>query len=170
MTNNSVQKKHPEYKERKEDTIISVKDLKEYLTQSSDNPITSEEFEAKVISKIKEIMRLIFLQIKDKLDRTFGTFELLGWDFLLDEDLNPYLIEININPALFTDTSTQKLIIPKLVSDTVKIALKLHTYGATTSDQQDYEEVVNDLKVKGEGKKYAMEIIYEEVVESVPFT
>ena len=49
-------------------------------------------------------MRLIFLTVKDKLDRRFGCFELFGFDFLVDDQLNPALIEINTNPALFTDT------------------------------------------------------------------
>ena len=28
------------------------------------------------------------------------TFEILGYDFMLDEDLQPWLIEINTNPSL----------------------------------------------------------------------
>lgn len=57
-------------------------------------------------SKIQEIMRLIFLTVRDKLDRKFGCFELFGFDFMIDSQLRPQLIEINTNPALFTDTQT----------------------------------------------------------------
>jgi len=35
----------------------------------------------------------------------FGCFELLGFDFIIDEELNLKLIEINVNPAIFTDTT-----------------------------------------------------------------
>ena len=168
MTNNSVQKKHPDYKEKKEETIIDMEELKNYLI-SEGKIESSEEFESRVNNKFKEIMRIIFLQVKDKLDRSFGCFELLGWDFLLDEDLNPYLIEININPALFTDTSTQKKIIPKLVNDTVQIACKLHTPNHSSSKTEDFNEVVEDLKSEGEEKKYHMEIIYQDEVETTPF-
>ena len=50
-------------------------------------------------------MRLIFLQTKDRLDARFGCFEVFGFDFMLDSELNPILLEININPALFLDTT-----------------------------------------------------------------
>lgn len=67
--------------------------------------ITSkDEYKAKVDSRIQEIMQLMFTVIKDKLDRKFGCFELFGFDFLIDDNLNPFLIEVNTNPALYTDT------------------------------------------------------------------
>ena len=31
---------------------------------------------------------------------------MIGCDILLDENLKPYLIELNTNPALFLDTTT----------------------------------------------------------------
>jgi len=74
-------------------------------------------------------MQLIFLTIKDKLDRKFGCFELFGFDFLIDDDLNPYLIEINTNPALYTDTMAQKELLPQLVEDIVKMSLSVHPLG-----------------------------------------
>ncbi|PCI27460.1 hypothetical protein COB52_04780 [Candidatus Kaiserbacteria bacterium] len=53
---------------------------------------------------MKEVMRLIFMTVKDRLSRQFGCFELFGLDFLVDSKLVPQFIEINKNPALFTDT------------------------------------------------------------------
>ena len=79
-----------------------------------------------MVAKIEETMRLIFLQVKDKLDKQFGCFEMYGFDFMLNEQLDVKLLEINANPALFLDTSSQSQIIPALVQDTVSMAAAVH--------------------------------------------
>merc|ERR1711990_1026853 len=58
--------------------------------------------------------------------RKYGCFEVFGLDFLLDDNLNPQLIEINTNPALFTETQVQKNMLPYLVDDLIKLSLQLH--------------------------------------------
>ena len=81
-------------------------------------------------------MRLIFLTVKGKLDRKFGCFEMFGFDFMLDSKLDPKLLEINVNPALFLDTKVQEAILPKFVQDTVTIAHHIHepySRGTTTA-------------------------------------
>lgn len=55
-----------------------------------------------------------------------GCYELLGCDFIVDQAGKPYLLEINTNPAMFTDTKTQQSIIPPLVSNTLSLVLSLH--------------------------------------------
>ena len=112
----------------KEKSIISIDALIESIIASGKIQ-SKDEYAAKVDKKILEIMQLIFLTIKDKLDRKFGCFELFGFDFLIDDNLNPYLIEINTNPALYTDTLAQKDLLPKLVEDIVKMSLAVHPYG-----------------------------------------
>ena len=87
---------------------------------------------------MNEICRLLFAQVQDKLDRKFGCFEIFGLDFMLDDQLNPVLIEVNTNPAIFTDTVVQKEIIPHLVADIVKVATTLH--------QPNRYEAVNEVE------------------------
>ena len=36
----------------------------------------------------------------------------MGCDILIENTFKPYLLEINYNPALFLDTSTQAKVIP----------------------------------------------------------
>ena len=128
LTNNSVQKNHPEYLNKKESSIWSIEKLVKYLIEQG--KIKDEgEYREKVEKKIIEIMRLVFVTVKDKLDKKYGCFELFGFDMLIDDELNPRLIEINTNPALFTDTTTQKELLPKLVDDIITMALEMHPKG-----------------------------------------
>jgi tubulin--tyrosine ligase like protein 10 len=135
LTNNSVQKNHPDYKNLKEKSIISIDSLVENIIAMGKIQ-SKEEYGVKVDKKIQEIMSLIFTVIKDKLDRKFGCFELFGFDFLLDDNLNPYLIEINTNPAIYTDTQVQKDLLPKLVEDIVKMSLAVHPYGKLEGSEE----------------------------------
>lgn len=134
LTNASVQKLHPQFKEQKESTIMSMDMLRDYMLENKVSA-SKEEFDNKVIHKIDEICRLVFESVKDKLEQKYGCFELFGLDFMLDDQLNPHLIEINVNPALFTDTQVQKGIMPKLVEDTIKIATEMHPPGQQNGNE-----------------------------------
>lgn len=47
-------------------------------------------------------------------------FELLGFDFMVDDELNAYLIEVNTNPCLSTLSEKQDVLINKLLTDTFR--------------------------------------------------
>lgn len=124
LTNASVQKFHPKFKEQKEKTIFSMDMARDYsLKEAPDVVKSAEHFNQKVVQKCDEICRLLFESVKDKLERKYGCFEVFGLDFLLDDNLDPQLLEINTNPALFTDTQVQKEMLPKLADDIIKLSL-----------------------------------------------
>ena len=56
------------------------------------------------MDKMFETMRLVFLMIKDRLERRYGCFEIFGFDFLVGaEDLSPRLMDITSTPSFSTD-------------------------------------------------------------------
>ena len=63
---------------------------------------------------------------KRKLIAKRGTYELLGCDVIVGEDLQPYLLEVNTNPAMFTDTKVQKQLLPVLMKNTLQPVLDLY--------------------------------------------
>lgn len=70
-------------------------------------------------------MIAIVAAAKRKLMNKKGTYELLGCDILVGDDLQPYLLEVNTNPAMFTDTQVQKELLPKLMRNTLGLVLDL---------------------------------------------
>lgn len=116
LTNNCFQNKHKLYKERKEDTIgrwdLIVKEIGLEATKQLKH-------------KIKKIMIAVLGAANRKLIKKKGTYELLGFDILVDHNLQPYLLEVNTNPAMFTDTQVQKELLPPLMRNTLKVVLNL---------------------------------------------
>ena len=52
-----------------------------------------------------------------------GTYELFGFDFLIDEDYRVWLIEVNSNPYLGMPNEYMKQLLPKLMNDMCKLVL-----------------------------------------------
>lgn len=55
--------------------------------------------------------------------RRMHSFELFGYDFMIDEDFKVYLIEANINPCLSASSSFSTRFITGLVDNTLRIAI-----------------------------------------------
>jgi Tubulin-tyrosine ligase family len=51
------------------------------------------------------------------------SFELIGFDFMIDSDLKVFLIEVNKNPCLSTLSQPQTVLITKLLRDTFTLVL-----------------------------------------------
>jgi hypothetical protein len=52
--------------------------------------------------------------------RLCHSFEIFGYDFMLDEDFRLRLIEVNTNPCLETDSPLLSRIIPELLEASFK--------------------------------------------------
>ena len=50
-------------------------------------------------------------------------FEIFGLDFMIDEDLKPYLIEMNTNPCLELSCSYLAWIIPMMIESAIWVAI-----------------------------------------------
>ena len=55
-----------------------------------------------IVPKMKQLTSDTLRAVSRKLDpsRKSSSFEILGYDFMIDEDLNVWLIEVNTNPCL----------------------------------------------------------------------
>ena len=49
--------------------------------------------------------------------------EILGYDFMVDSDLKPWLIEVNTNPCLEESNQLLREFIPRMLDDAFKLTL-----------------------------------------------
>ena len=52
-----------------------------------------------------------------------NTFEIYGFDFMLDEDFKVYLIEVNTNPCIETECPLLSRVITEMIDSGLRIAL-----------------------------------------------
>lgn len=50
-------------------------------------------------------------------------FEIYGYDFMIDEQLQPWLIEVNTNPDLEESSALLKQLMPRMLDDAFKLTL-----------------------------------------------
>ena len=79
---------------------ISFDSLQKFLDQAF--PEHKINIKWDFIPRMKDIVIDTILSIKDNLNPTKrkNSFELLGYDFLIDEDFRVWLLEVNNNPYL----------------------------------------------------------------------
>ena len=75
-----------------------------------------------MLSDIKTQTQLSFESVQSRL-QSKGSFEIFGFDFLVDSDYGTWLIEINTNPCLDDSTPLLSQLIPRMVNDTLKLTL-----------------------------------------------
>ncbi|CAF1651381.1 unnamed protein product, partial [Adineta ricciae] len=56
--------------------------------------------------------------------RRVGCFGLYGYDFMIDENMKVWLIEVNVNPALQTNTNTLLQAIPPVVNESILLSIE----------------------------------------------
>lgn len=94
LTNNCLQKFGDNYGKHEEGNTLSFDSLLEFLKQAFPN--LQINFEKHVVSKMKDFVIDSYLSWKKNLNpnKRKNVFELFGYDFLLDEDLRTWLIEV----------------------------------------------------------------------------
>uniref|UniRef100_A0ABM5EKN7 Inactive polyglycylase TTLL10 isoform X1 n=2 Tax=Pogona vitticeps TaxID=103695 RepID=A0ABM5EKN7_9SAUR len=129
LTNQYVQKKSPMYSHVKEETVWQMDRFNTYVNErfKQEKGLPKDWVFNGFTRRMKEIMLQCFLAVKSKLDCKLGYFDLIGCDFLIDEDFKVWLLEMNANPALHTNCNALKSIIPTVVNETLDLVIEIFT-------------------------------------------
>ncbi|KAM7350909.1 tubulin tyrosine ligase-like 3B [Cochliomyia hominivorax] len=127
LTNNSVQKKYKNNKNRDarlpKHNMWSLEQFKTYLkTQQLPE---QDIWEKRIFKGFRENLTAVVLASLDETNFNQNSFELYGCDFMLDQQYNPILIEINSTPDLSPSTEVTARICPQAMQDCVKVIVDL---------------------------------------------
>ena len=156
LNNQYMQKKDPRYKKMKEDTVWSYEQANNYVNEHfMVAKGIEEDWWYKVFERqVKRIMLHCFQAVKCTLKSRIGTFDLLGFDFMIDENMKVYLIEINVNPALATNCQVLDQVIPPIVMESIDIVMEV------------WEKARRGLPISPIQSRQNMEVLYNETMHS----
>ncbi|XP_069774297.1 protein polyglycylase TTLL10 [Narcine bancroftii] len=127
LTNQSIQKKHPNYSDMKEDTVWSMEDLNKYINEKyMEATCLPKDWVFTVFAKrMQQIMKQCFSAVKGKLECKLGYFNLLGCDFIIDNNFKVWLLEVNANPSLQRHCTVLSTVIPRVVYEALDLVVEI---------------------------------------------
>eukprot|EP00826_Nyctotherus_ovalis_P021114 TRINITY_DN1674_c0_g4_i2.p1 TRINITY_DN1674_c0_g4~~TRINITY_DN1674_c0_g4_i2.p1 ORF type:complete len:184 (+),score=14.64 TRINITY_DN1674_c0_g4_i2:225-776(+) len=123
---------------------------------SSSNPlliyISNTLWERKIWPAIKKITVTTLLSVCEAIEHTPNSFELYGFDFVLDSDFHPWLLEVNLSPACSERTPWLTTMLDSMADgliDIVSARLPIRTAckGASKISIYDMKKLMGKIKI-----------------------
>ena len=152
ITNYSFQKHCLNFQKFELGNEVPFFDFQKYLDKEyKDKKVNVREH---IMNQVKYIVELTMKSVKEKINpnkRNF-CFEIFGYDFMMDINLNVYLLEINTNPGLEISSPWIKAIVPRMVDDALRLTIDEVFPTKYQFDKNipelTYEDYSNDLSNK----------------------
>uniref|UniRef100_A0A8C3YPH4 Tubulin tyrosine ligase like 4 n=1 Tax=Catagonus wagneri TaxID=51154 RepID=A0A8C3YPH4_9CETA len=128
LTNYSVNKKNAEYQANEDETACqghkwALKALWSYLSQKGVNSDAIwEKIKDVVVKTIISSEPYVTSLLKMYVRRPYSCHELFGFDIMLDENLKPWVLEVNISPSLHSSSPLDISIKGQMIRDLLNLA------------------------------------------------
>ena len=122
LTNNAIQKQSNSYSQYEDGNQLSFSNFRFYISSTLNSAI---DFDKEILPSMKNIVKKSMYSVRKRLDsenRKYS-FEIFGYDFILYEDYNVWLIEVNTNPCLEESSKLLKSLIPRMLDDAFKLTI-----------------------------------------------
>ena len=122
LTNYSVQKHNIFFSKLEIGNEIPFYEFQNEL----DRKKSGKNFKKDIYPKIVKIIRITggaAIQGKMNFMNVKNCFEIFGYDFILDENYNPFLLEINTNPGLEISSPLINQLLPRMIDDAFKLTI-----------------------------------------------
>ena len=123
LTNDAIQKYSEEYGKFEDGNKLSYKDFQRYLDfHCSDKKVNFfNDILPNIKNLIKDSIQSVFLKIDPK--KRLHCMEIFGYDFMIDSNFKPWLIEVNTNPCLELSSNYLSTLIPAMLENAFKVVI-----------------------------------------------
>ena len=141
LTNNSIGKHSENFGKNNifEGDMWELNNFKTFLKEK----YNGKDCWSEIKEKIKNIVIISFESCRYEMKYRSNSFELFGYDFMIDENLNVFLIEVNSSPAMDYSTKVTEKLVKEMSDDLMKIIL----------DYNNNNKINNNVNVVGKFKK-----------------
>lgn len=118
---------------------------------------------------MKEMIIKSMSSVRKRIDQNKRKFcfELFGYDFILDEDFNTWLIEINTNPCIEESSELLKMLLPRMIEDMMKLTIDVVFPKNRLKKRQNKEPMSPNKNQPKQGNNASMlDKIEEESIEN----
>ncbi|TNV87784.1 hypothetical protein FGO68_gene15266 [Halteria grandinella] len=148
LTNDAVQKYSADYGKYENGNKLSMSDFQKYLKAHYGS--YNIDVWRDIMPQIRKLVTDSYRSVYGKIDpsRLHNSFELFGYDFMLDSNFRLYLIEVNTNPCLEMSCPLLARIIPEVLDNTFRIVLD-PIFPAPSGDQSNnrkYQLIPQEIK------------------------
>jgi tubulin monoglycylase TTLL3/8 len=126
LTNNSVAKYAKNCQEMGEGNMWDTETFADYLQQEYGNDVWEE---GGLRKRMQQVVKYTLEAVQDMFDennKNATWTELYGFDLMLDDKCNPWLLEVNSSPTMEFSTSITEFLCKKVMEDTVKVIVDYH--------------------------------------------
>ena len=125
ITNYSLQKRCKDFAKYEQGNEISFKKFIELLDNTSKVKGRGKKIFNKIYSKMKEEIQISMNAIGRKLKGIpkVLSFQIFGYDFIIDKEYNPWILEINDNPGIEISSELISHLIPRMIDDAMRLTI-----------------------------------------------
>lgn len=121
LTNYSIQKYSQNFSKYEYGNEVPFSDLQSFLDKNK----IKLNFQSEIIPQIKHLIELSMSSVGKKFYRENSkfSFQIFGYDFIIDKNFKAWLLEINDNPGLSESSPLIKMLVPRMIDDAFRLTL-----------------------------------------------
>jgi len=122
ITNYSVQKHSQNFEKYEFGNEVSFADFQKALNVLTNGAI---DINRDIVPKMKKIIEITLFSVGKRLNRRNSRYcyEILGYDFIIDNNFDVFLLEINDNPGLCESSPLIKILVPRMIDDSLRLTI-----------------------------------------------